>query len=170
MSTSDRWSHLFGRIHHRCRRESGKLDLDPRSPFADNGERKKPLYQRLSFTLKLAELGFANEVSQRILSRSCRDEFTPADLEAALPTTADIDLDSILVEDTVRMVHWLSASSYEVSFDPDLPVSEHLISPAAPAESHGMEDARFVQFRDDDGEVTYYATYTRTTGCGFCPR
>ena len=68
------------------------------------------------------------------------------------------------------MVHWLSASSYEVSFDSDLPVSEHLISPAAPAESHGMEDARFVRFSDDDGEVTYYATYTAYDGMRILPQ
>lgn len=147
----------------------GRLDFDPRSPFADNGERKEPLYQRLSFTLKLAELGFANEVSERILAM-LPEEFTPADLDDALPTAGDSDLDPILVSDTVRMVHWLSASSYEVSFDADLPLSEHLISPAAPAESHGMEDARFVRFVDDDGEVTYYATYTAYDGMRILPQ
>ena len=68
------------------------------------------------------------------------------------------------------MVHWLSASSYEVIFDPDLPISEHLISPAAPAESHGMEDARFVRFVEDDGEVTYYATYTAYDGMRILPQ
>jgi predicted GH43/DUF377 family glycosyl hydrolase len=149
--------------------QAGSLVFDARSPFADNGERKEPLYQRLSFTLKLTELGFANEVSERILS-ALPEEFTPADLYAALPTAEDIDLDPILLADTVRMVHWLSASSYEVIFDSELPVSEHLISPAAPAESHGMEDARFVRFVDDDGEVTYYATYTAYDGMRILPQ
>jgi predicted GH43/DUF377 family glycosyl hydrolase len=147
----------------------GALTFDPRSPFADNGQRQEPLYRRLTFSLKLAELGFANEVSDRIVA-SLPPEFTPADLDLALPTAADIDLDPVLVSDTVRMVHWLSASSYEVLFDPDLPVSEHLISPAAPAESHGMEDARFVRFVDDDGEVTYYATYTAYDGMRILPQ
>jgi predicted GH43/DUF377 family glycosyl hydrolase len=32
------------------------------------------------------------------------------------------------------------------------------------AESRGMEDARFVRFADDDGVVTYYATYTAYNG------
>jgi predicted GH43/DUF377 family glycosyl hydrolase len=31
-------------------------------------------------------------------------------------------------------------------------------------ESHGLEDARFVRFTDDDGSVTYYATYTAYDG------
>ncbi len=150
-------------------RSDGNLEFDPRSPFADNGERTEPIYQRLSFTLKLAELGFANEVSDRILAL-LPVEFTPAQLLDAIPTTADSDLEPILVADTVRMVHWLSASSYEVRFDPDLPISEHLISPAAPAESRGMEDARFVCFTDDDGEVTYYATYTAYDGMRILPQ
>jgi predicted GH43/DUF377 family glycosyl hydrolase len=147
----------------------GSIDFDPRSPFADNGERREPVYQRSSFTLKLAELDFANEVSERILA-ALPDEFTPANLYDALPTAEDTDLDPVLVSDTVRMVHWLSASSYEVTFDPDLPISEHLISPAAPAESHGMEDARFVRFVEDDGEVTYYATYTAYDGMRILPQ
>jgi len=148
---------------------AGSLVFDDRSPFADNGERKEPLYHRLSFTLKLAELGFANEVSERILA-VLPEEFTSADLYAALPTAEDVDLDPILLTDTVRMVHWLSASTYEVSFDPSIPISEHLISPAAPAESRGMEDARFVQFIDDDGEITYYATYTAYDGMRILPQ
>ena len=36
--------------------------------------------------------------------------------------------------------------------------------PAMAAESHGMEDARFVRFADDDGTATYYATYTAYDG------
>ena len=32
------------------------------------------------------------------------------------------------------------------------------------AEQAGMEDARFVRFVDDDGSVTYYATYTAYSG------
>jgi len=31
----------------------------------------------------------------------------------------------------------------------------------------GMEDARFVKFTDDDGSVTYYATYTAAHGQNF---
>ena len=63
---------------------AGSLVFDARSPFADNGERKEPVYQRLSFTLKLAELGFGNEVSARILA-VLPEEFTSADLYNALP-------------------------------------------------------------------------------------
>ncbi|MGH8873543.1 MAG: glycoside hydrolase family 130 protein [Acidimicrobiia bacterium] len=147
----------------------GQTTFDPRHPFAGNGERKTPLYDGHSFSLKLAELDFANEVSERVLA-AVPPRFTASELDHALRHVTESDLDPVLVSDTVRMIHWLSASNYEVDYDPGLPISEHLISPAAPAESHGIEDARFVRFVDDDGEVAYYATYTAYDGMRILPQ
>lgn len=148
---------------------TGEVEFDPRSPFADNGQRLEPTYRRRSFTHKLSELGFANQVSNRILTQ-LPDEFTVEELRHGLASVMDADLDEILVSDTIRMIHWLSDSSYEVVFDESTPVSERLISPAAPSESGGMEDARFVRFVDDDGDVTYYATYTAYDGVRILPQ
>ena len=44
------------------------------------------------------------------------------------------------------------------------PLSERVLRPAIGAEAAGMEDARFVRFVDDDGSVTFYATYTAYSG------
>ena len=44
------------------------------------------------------------------------------------------------------------------------PLSERVLLPAMRAESKGMEDARFVRFVEDDGSVTYYASYTAYDG------
>lgn len=147
----------------------GSVDFDPRAPYAGNGERTTPLYDRLSFSRKIAELDFANEASSRILT-AVPAQFTADQLDDALRNVTESDLDPVLVSDTVRMIHWLSASNYEVDFDPALPISQHLVSPAAPSESHGMEDARFVRFVDDDGGVTYYATYTAYDGMRILPQ
>ncbi len=66
----------------------GSIDFDPRSSFADNGERREPVYQRSSFTLKLAELDFANEVSQRILAASPMSSPRPTSMTPSrLPRT-----------------------------------------------------------------------------------
>jgi predicted GH43/DUF377 family glycosyl hydrolase len=43
-------------------------------------------------------------------------------------------------------------------------ISERILLPTAPTESHGMEDARFVRFTADDGTVEYHATYTAYDG------
>lgn len=48
-------------------------------------------------------------------------------------------------------------------------MSEKVIFPVSENESRGVEDARFVRFVDDDGEVTYYATYTAYNGFNILP-
>jgi predicted GH43/DUF377 family glycosyl hydrolase len=55
-------------------------------------------------------------------------------------------------------------SSYRTSFPATTLLSERVLWPQSPAECHGMEDARFVRFVDDDGSVTYFATYTAYDG------
>ena len=65
---------------------------------------------------------------------------------------------------TVDRLRVIAGRSYEVDFPADVELSRRVLWPAVPAESHGMEDARFVRFTDIDGEVTYYATYTAYDG------
>lgn len=54
--------------------------------------------------------------------------------------------------------------SYHVDFDPTFDISERVLWPHGPAESHGMEDVRLVRFVDPHGEVVYYGTYTAFDG------
>jgi predicted GH43/DUF377 family glycosyl hydrolase len=64
----------------------------------------------------------------------------------------------------------LADSSYEMHFSPGLAISERIIFPVSAAESNGIEDARFVRLVDDDGTVTYYATYTAYSGQAILPK
>lgn len=147
----------------------GDIHLDERHAQVSNGDRRAPEYSRSAFANKLAELGFMNRAAQGIL-QILAPRFTSEELDAALARIRDADLNLVEVEDAIHRVHWLAASNYEVIFDDTMPVSEHLISPAAPAESQGMEDARFVRFTDDDGDVRYYATYTAYDGTHILPQ
>lgn len=61
-------------------------------------------------------------------------------------------------------------SDYEVQFSCSDELSEKVIYPAAGCECNGIEDARFVKFTDDNGEVTYYATYTAYNGVDIFPK
>ncbi|HWB89510.1 MAG TPA: glycoside hydrolase family 130 protein [Acidimicrobiia bacterium] len=148
---------------------NGEIELDERHPYVSNGERHAPQYVRSAFAAKLDELGFMNQATQGILA-ILPAEFSAYQLDVALARIREADLTLIEVEDSIHRVHWLAASNYEVAFDETLPVSEHLISPAAPAESRGMEDARFVRFTHDDGRVTNYATYTAYDGTHILPQ
>ena len=61
------------------------------------------------------------------------------------------------------------ASGYRTSFPASIDLSERVLCPSSPTESHGMEDARFVRFVDEDGVVTYFATYTAFDGHRIVP-
>jgi predicted GH43/DUF377 family glycosyl hydrolase len=65
---------------------------------------------------------------------------------------------------------WLASSHYEVNFSIDSAISERVIFPISATEQRGIEDARFVQFIDDDGECIYYATYTAYDGIAILPK
>jgi predicted GH43/DUF377 family glycosyl hydrolase len=51
----------------------------------------------------------------------------------------------------------------EVAFTPESEIAERIIFPITEAQSNGIEDARFVAF-EDNGQTTYYATYTAYNG------
>ncbi|SHL05964.1 Predicted glycosyl hydrolase, GH43/DUF377 family [Bradyrhizobium lablabi] len=51
----------------------------------------------------------------------------------------------------------------ELTFNSDEELSERVIFPVTESQSNGIEDARFVEFRDGDRK-TYYATYTAYSG------
>jgi predicted GH43/DUF377 family glycosyl hydrolase len=57
----------------------------------------------------------------------------------------------------------LALSSYQLTFKQTSRISERIIFPVTPEESNGIEDARFVQFKDGT-KSTYYATYTAYNG------
>ncbi|HEV7762904.1 MAG TPA: glycoside hydrolase family 130 protein [Acidimicrobiales bacterium] len=67
-------------------------------------------------------------------------------------------------EQTIGQLHAIAASSYTSAFPTTTELSERVLWPATGVESRGMEDARFVRFVDDDGTVTYYASYTAYDG------
>ncbi|MCU7497090.1 MAG: glycosidase [Ignavibacteria bacterium] len=66
--------------------------------------------------------------------------------------------------DAGELTAQMGEGSYEVSFKGNVPLSERILFPHSPDESHGMEDARFVRFIDGNENPVYYATYTAYDG------
>ena len=58
----------------------------------------------------------------------------------------------------------LAQANYTVVFPAGLDFSEKILFPFSQGELNGIEDARFVPFREDDGSTTYMATYTAYDG------
>jgi predicted GH43/DUF377 family glycosyl hydrolase len=55
----------------------------------------------------------------------------------------------------------------DVIFRPDEELSEQVVFPITQSQSNGIEDARFVEFIDE-GQRTFYATYTAYNGRAIC--
>ncbi|MCI0746753.1 MAG: glycoside hydrolase family 130 protein [Verrucomicrobia subdivision 3 bacterium] len=121
-------------------------------------------YDKALFERKLYELGLTSQFSRRVLD-GLGSSFTLRDLrkktDAMLQSVRALDPES---ETVARGMLLLAQSNYEVQFAPESRVSERVIFPTSPSQSNGIEDARFVLFRNDDGTRVYYATYTAFDG------
>jgi predicted GH43/DUF377 family glycosyl hydrolase len=146
--------------------ESG-IRLDPAGRFPDTGHALPVPHHRDLFRAEVADQ-VPEDQNARFLFDLLPSHFTTAELNAALAELHRQQLtrgDSAALAETARHV---AASSYSVEFDEYTALSERVLWPAGPAESHGMEDARLVRFTDGD-DVTYYATYTAYDGSQVAP-
>jgi predicted GH43/DUF377 family glycosyl hydrolase len=135
--------------------------FDPVSDYVETPDiHLNPVYDRHLFQLKLKEMAARNEVTAHILDQ-LPEEFTYHELKESI---AALDAKPIFSEarknETFEIMYWLVSSNYEINFRSDHQISERVIFPVSKNESRGIEDARFVQFFDDNGEIIYYATYT----------
>jgi predicted GH43/DUF377 family glycosyl hydrolase len=101
---------------------------------------------------------------------SLPDPFSGDELDAALQALHDQLVTRRGATQTIERIRWIAASNYEVTFPPTSAIAQRVLAPSAPTETHGMEDARFVRFVDDDGTCTYYATYTAYDGAHVVPQ
>lgn len=148
----------------------GTVRIEPAAATATTGQRRSPTFDREQFRAKLDELGVLNMVSARILDR-LEPGFTMCELERAMVEAGDsTGLDEAMQAETRRIFHLMANSNYIVVFADGTDLSERVLYPSGPYESHGMEDARFVRFVDDDGSVMYYSTYTAWDGIKIIPQ
>ncbi len=146
------------------------ITFDPLGPCLVTGDRAPPSgYDKASFRAKLVELDAGNEVAWSILG-PLPERFTLADLDVRLSAFEREGAPHAIAYETMKIIRVLAASSYVTTFPADSKLSERVIFPAGPHETHGIEDARFVRFTDDGGAVTYYATYTAFDGYEIMPQ
>jgi len=145
--------------------------FDALSDYVDTPEiHPNPGYDRHLFRLKLQEMGASNVVTHQLLNR-LPDNFTFNDLQGKIAELQNNGLFPWQEKmDAIDMAMWLAQSNYQILFRKDHPISERVIFPVSESERKGIEDARFVRFVDDDGTVTYYATYTAYNGETILPQ
>jgi predicted GH43/DUF377 family glycosyl hydrolase len=105
-----------------------------------------------------------NDFCHRVLDQ-LHGDFTLKQLRHVLVASGlTADTTDATATHAARGILLLAESNYEVHFAPDSRISQRVMFPSAPSQSNGIEDARFVRFRKDDGGFTYYATYTAYDG------
>jgi predicted GH43/DUF377 family glycosyl hydrolase len=142
---------------------TGGVSLDQQSPFAFTAVATPALLDGAVFRKELARLGDAREAANYVLD-ALGDRFTRADLEEQLDSLQTNMRTRGHARATMADIRSIADRSYSVEFPNGTACSERVLRPAMGAEAAGMEDARFVRFVDDDGTVTYYATYTAYSG------
>jgi len=146
---------------------SGVLESDNRvlfNPTSDYVETPEvqldSVYDRHLFDLKLLEMGAGDEITAHLLGQLPED-FTYNELQNKIESLRTTPVFPITRQNKIfEVMDWLINSNYEINFHPNHRISERVIFPVSINESRGIEDARFVRFIDNNGEVTYYATYT----------
>jgi len=107
----------------------------------------------LRFILSLRAVGEGH-----VSSLTFRSGFVTADGTVNIDPTARLASSP----DVVKLTSGTGSDNVDVSFTVGNDISERVILPVTEAQSNGIEDARFVQFRGEP--KIYYATYTAYSG------
>ena len=142
-----------------------QLSIDEPTKFVTTPEFvPDAVYEKNLFLRKLVELELGNPFTDRVLS-TLDNEFTLNQLEDSLRTGLREHWSQYHeLAPIVEQVVTLAKSNYEITYLPEHELSERLIFPFGPTETNGIEDARFVQFQEEDGSSQYYATYSAYDG------
>ena len=121
-------------------------------------------FEKCLFERKLRELNLIGAFSREVL-KLLGEPFTLEELRSSINLAAkELRAHDLETEKVARKTLTLAQSCFEVQFDADSCLSERVLFPYTAVQSHGLEDARFVLFQDDDGTRTYYATFTAYDG------
>jgi len=147
------------------------LQIEPVGKMLDEAENiKRYTYNKETFEAEIHDLQDNNKsFTSKVLSK-LGDSFTYGELERSVKETKKEYKLIASKELQFNQIMWLASSHYGIKFSLDTAISERVIFPVSENERNGIEDARFVKFTDDDGEVTYYATYTAYDGITILPK
>ncbi len=147
------------------------ITIEPIGKMLESPEHiKNHTYHKTSFLRKLDEMQDYNKKAYQVMMDKLTDTFTYEELKRYVEETRMLMQDDLQGNIMLNEMMWLASSHYEMDFSVDTAISERVIFPIADTEMKGIEDARFVRFVSDDGEVTYYATYTAYDGVSILPK
>jgi len=146
------------------------LRFDPQGNYISQAEIiKGHAYNKEEFLMILHEHGIYNDISTEILGQ-LDDNFYYIKFKEIIKREQESKTLNFSQERTLKQMMWLAKSHYEIVFSQDTDLSERTIFPVSRTESNGIEDARFVKFTEENGDTTYYATYTAYDGFTILPK
>jgi predicted GH43/DUF377 family glycosyl hydrolase len=142
---------------------TGRPEVDSPAAFATVGETSPALLDAAVFRAELTRLEDAGEAADLVFG-ALGERFTRADLDERLTHLENHLITRGRAQRTADEIRAIAQRSYAIEFSHLTTLPERVLWPAMPDEEAGMEDARFVRFVDDDGSVTWYASYTAYSG------
>jgi predicted GH43/DUF377 family glycosyl hydrolase len=141
----------------------GQPTIDEPAPYAVTGRVVGALLDAAVFRIELGRIDNVGQAAAYVFE-ALGDRFTRSDLDERLDKLGAHLSTRGQAQYTIDLIRTIADRSYAVEFPSETSLSERVLWPAMEAEQAGMEDARWVRFVDDDGTVTYYATYTAYSG------
>ncbi len=149
----------------------GEINLEtPTALLSSPDEIRYLPSEKSSFRKRLSEQGGEPMVIEPILAR-LEEKFLIEDLQKEIQSFGESpQMRHLGFGHTVNRMLAIASARYEIFYSPDHPVTERVIFPHSPDEAAGIEDARFVRFRENDGTFSYVATYTAYDGRSVHPQ
>lgn len=149
---------------------NGDLKFEDSGSYVDEAEVvKRHHYNKKAFAKKLHEMKVDKQFISLVME-PLGDKFIYGELRKSANEAIERNNDNEEKKRAIEEIIWLADSHYEITFSRDTDIAERVIFPISFSERNGIEDARFVRFTDDDGQVTYYATYTAYDGYHILPK
>lgn len=147
-----------------------EIDLVPTGNYVDEAEIiRNAEYQKSSFFQNAVSIKLPDSVMQEVQD-GLGEKFDYVSLKRAIRDMQQRYQEDHLLKKSLERLLWLADAYYELNFSLDTDISDRVIFPYSEAESRGIEDARFVKYISEDGDIKYYATYTAFDGITIQPK
>lgn len=147
-----------------------QIDLVPAGNYVDEAEIiRNAEYQKSSFFQNAVSIKLPDSVMQEV-QNTLEEKFDYVSLKRAIRDMQQRYQEDHLLKKSLERLLWLADAYYELNFSLDTDISDRVIFPYSEAESRGIEDARFVKYTSEDGDIKYYATYTAFDGITIQPK
>jgi predicted GH43/DUF377 family glycosyl hydrolase len=151
-------------------KKNGRLVIEQTNTKLELGKiNDEFFYEKKNYILKLKEINSYESVKS--ILNNLLDKFSYTELKESIRRfTKKYKNDKSFNSEAIETLIWYAKSNFEIEFDEELDLSGRVIFPRSKGKIKALEDARFVQFQEEDGSPIYYATFTAYDGRNILPQ